>query len=127
MTVVFESAIVPKWRSKTIRFEKVFVSRRPAQPGFVKKGSSVTAAAAAAASAKAVEVEGHEVEQVVADTGNYAQFDLTIESVDVTLSFVKWMNGKGLLENVEVHGVRGVVGTSLLSYLINDRSRTCQI
>lgn len=111
MTVVFESAIVPKWQGKTIRFERVFVSRRPAGAGaggIVRKGSSATAAAAAAAAAVA-ESHGPEKE-VVTDDGNYTQFDLTIESVDVTLSFVKWVNGKGLLENVAMKGVRGVVG-----------------
>jgi len=109
MTVVFESAIVPKWRSKTIRFERVFVSRRPkgAQGNYVRKGSSVTAAAAAAA---ATQVTGRRQKEEAIDDGNYTQYDLTIESVDVTLSFVKWMNGKGLLENVEMRGVRGVVG-----------------
>jgi distribution and morphology protein 31 len=109
MRVVFESAIVPKWRGQTIRFERVFVSRRPkgAQGNYVRKGDSLTAAAAAAAAAQEME-RPKEVE--VDDDGNYTQFDLTIESVDVTLSFVKWMNGKGLLENVEMHGVRGVVG-----------------
>ena len=66
----------------------------------------MTAAAAAAAAA----VAEQENEEVVTDDGNYTQFDLTIESVDVTLSFVKWMNGKGLVENAEVRGVRGVVG-----------------
>lgn len=114
MTVVFESAIVPKWQGKTIRFERVFVSRRPAGAGTrgnVRKGSSATAAAAAAAAAVA-ESYGSEKE-VVTDDGNYTQFDLTIESVDVTLSFVKWMNGKGLLENVAMNGVRGVVGITL--------------
>ena len=111
MTVVFESAIVPKWQGKTIRFERVFVSRRPkgAQQGnYVRKGSSVTAAAKAAEAAAVAERENEEA--VITDDGNYTQFDLTIESVDVTLSFVKWMNGKGLVENVAVRGVRGVVG-----------------
>jgi Yeast mitochondrial distribution and morphology (MDM) proteins len=109
MTIVFESAIVPKWQSKTIRFERVFVSRRPAgaHGNYVRKGSSVTAAAAAAAAA---ETDKDQNVEVIADDGNYTQFDLTIESVDVTLSFVKWMNGKGLVENVAVRGVRGVVG-----------------
>jgi hypothetical protein len=109
MTVVFESAIVPKWRGKTIRFERVFVSKRPAraQGNYVRKGSSVTAAAAAAAAAEA---DRSQTEEIVTDDGNYTQFDLTIESVDVTLSFVKWINGKGLVENVAVRGVRGVVG-----------------
>src|SRR5947207_10840585 len=116
ITLIFERAIVPKWQGKTIRFERVFVSRRPkeAQQGNnVRKGSSVTAAAMAAEAAAVAERENEEA--VVTDDGNYTQFDLTIESVDVTLSFVKWMNGKGLVENVEVRGVRGVVGIHLIA------------
>jgi mitochondrial distribution and morphology protein 31 len=113
MTVVFESAIVPKWKEKTIHFEKVFVSRRPAgQQGIssVRKGSSATAAAAAAAAAVA---EARHNETIPHDDGNYTQFDLTIDAIDVTLSFVKWINGKGLVENVYMKGVRGVVGMSM--------------
>ena len=34
---------------------------------------------------------------------------MTIDTVNVTLSFIKWWNGKGLLKDVEVKGVRGVV------------------
>lgn len=34
---------------------------------------------------------------------------MTINSVDVTLSFYKWWNGKGMLKDVEVRGVRGVI------------------
>jgi distribution and morphology protein 31 len=125
MTVIFESAIVPKWRGKTIRFERVFVSRRPkgaVRGNYVRKGSSVTAAAAAAAAA--AEDADRDHEQVVTDDGNYTQFDLTVESVDVTLSFVKWMNGKGLVENVEVRGVRGIVGIYLPSHYVT-KSRSC--
>jgi distribution and morphology protein 31 len=40
---------------------------------------------------------------------NYTQFDLSIDTVNVTLSFAKWFNGKGLLRDVGVKGVRGVV------------------
>ena len=50
--VVFESAIVPKWKDGVITFKNVFVSRRPGQgAGDVVKGSSKTAAATAAAAA----------------------------------------------------------------------------
>jgi mitochondrial distribution and morphology protein 31 len=108
MTIVFESAIVPKWQGQMIRFERVFVSRRPkgTHRNYVRKGSSATAAAAAAA---AVADRGHEEEEAD-DDGNYTQFDLTIDSIDVTLSFLKWVDGKGLVENAQVRGVRGVVG-----------------
>lgn len=71
----------------------------------MSKGSSVNAAAAAAAERKTESEGGYGEEE---DT-NYTQFDLTIGTVNVTLSFVKWWNGKGLLRDVEVKGVRGVV------------------
>ncbi|KXT07970.1 hypothetical protein AC579_6922 [Pseudocercospora musae] len=115
LKVVFESAIVPKWGDGVIRFNKVFVSRRPGNDKSqraVTQGSSATAAAAAAASAQAgmenqniATVEHTEVE----DDGNYSQFDVTIESVEVSLSFAKWFNGKGLLRDVGISGVRGVI------------------
>lgn len=47
--------------------------------------------------------------QATEDDGNYTQFDLTISEVNVTLSFSKWWNSTGLLKDVEVKGVRGVV------------------
>ncbi len=108
--VVFESAIVPRWKDGVITFHNVFVSRRPGQGKTkVRKGSSITAAAAAAAERQA-ELEGRDkVEEEEPEDTNYTQFDLTIATVNVTLSFVKWWNGKGLLRDVEVSGVRGVV------------------
>ncbi|KAK5652072.1 hypothetical protein OQA88_10848 [Cercophora sp. LCS_1] len=119
LTVVFESAIVPKWGDGVITFRNVFVSRRPGQiRSTVKKGSSNAAAEAAAARQAEHEAtvglfassdEDETVEIIEEDDGNYTQFDLTIDTVNVTLSFVKWWNGKGLLKDVEVKGVRGVV------------------
>ncbi|KAK4041386.1 mitochondrial distribution and morphology proteins-domain-containing protein [Parachaetomium inaequale] len=106
LTVVFESAIVPKWKDNVITFRNVFVSRRPGQGrSTVKKGSSNAAAEAAAA--RKADQETALVEEE--DDGNYTQFDVTIDTVNVTLSFIKWWNGKGLLKDVEVKGVRGVV------------------
>ncbi|OJJ47430.1 hypothetical protein ASPZODRAFT_114092 [Penicilliopsis zonata CBS 506.65] len=112
--VVFESAIVPKWRDGVITFKNVFVSRRPGQgTGNVSKGSSKTAAAAAAAAASSESSNLETANQrPVAGEGedtNYTQFDLSIDTVNVTLSFTKWFNGKGLLRDVEVKGIRGVV------------------
>jgi distribution and morphology protein 31 len=71
----------------------------------VSKGSSSNAAAVAAAE------RGPDKELLVVeeDDGNYTQFDVTLNTVNVTLSFVKWWNGKGLLKDVEIKGVRGVV------------------
>ncbi|KAI9809869.1 MAG: hypothetical protein M1825_000302 [Sarcosagium campestre] len=110
--VIFESAIVPKWGSGVISFTNVFVSRRPGQgKAKVSKGSPITAAAAAATFARRGDHEDEEEE----DT-NYTQFDLNIKTVNVTLSFAKWFNGKGLLRDVEVKGVRGVVDRTAVHY-----------
>jgi distribution and morphology protein 31 len=114
--VVFENAIVPRWGSGVIRLNNVFVSRRrqtDKSKRSVTKGSSTTAAAVAAAEAKAEreKKDGYVIEASTEqeDDGNYTQFDVTIESVEVTLSFAKWFNGKGLLRDVEIRGVRGVL------------------
>ncbi|KAL6868931.1 Mitochondrial distribution and morphology protein 31, mitochondrial precursor [Amphichorda felina] len=104
VTVIFESAIVPKWRDGVISFRNVFVSRRPGQmTSSVSKGSTDAAAVAAARGAQ-LESPDHEE-----DDGNYTQFDVTIANVNVTLSFLNWWNGKGVLKDVEVKGVRGVI------------------
>ncbi|KAH6629816.1 mitochondrial distribution and morphology protein-domain-containing protein [Boeremia exigua] len=101
--VVFETAVVPKWKDGVISFRKVFVSRRPGQGrGKVSKGSQTSAAAEAAIAAK----DG--VDVVEEDT-NYTQFDVSMDTVNVTLSFSKWWNGKGLLKDVEIKGIRGVI------------------
>ncbi|PYI23334.1 hypothetical protein BO99DRAFT_470764 [Aspergillus violaceofuscus CBS 115571] len=111
--VVFESAIVPKWRDGVITFKNVFVSRRPGQgTGNVSKGSSKTAAAVAAAAALGGEPSHELPDQRTSsdeEDTNYTQFDVSIETVNVTLSFTKWINGKGLLRDVEVRGIRGVI------------------
>ena len=104
--IVFESAVVPKWKDGVITFKNVFVSRRPGQgQASVSKGSSISAAAAAAS---AKPNEAVQVKKEEEDT-NYTQFDVTINTVNVTLSFARWFNGKGLLRDVEIKGVRGVV------------------
>ncbi|KAJ5524895.1 hypothetical protein N7494_011545 [Penicillium frequentans] len=105
--VVFESAIVPKWKNGVITFKNVFVSRRPGQgTGHVSKGSSKTAAAAAAARGETGLEDPLASEE---EDTNYTQFDVSLETVNVTLSFTKWLNGKGPLRDVEVKGIRGVI------------------
>lgn len=125
--VVFESAIVPKWGDGVITFKNVFISRRPGQgAGKVSKGSPSTEAAAAAAAATAeklkdsgetvsISPKGDEEEE---DT-NYTQFDLSLGTVNVTLSFTKWFNSKGLLRDVEIKGVRGVIDRTSVHYTGN--------
>jgi mitochondrial distribution and morphology protein 31 len=103
LTVIFESAIVPKWNDGVISFRNVYVSRRPGQTkSSVSKGSASTAAAAAAA-------ENEKKGTTEEDDGNYTQFDVSLSTVNVTLSFAKWWNGTGPLKDVEIKGVRGVI------------------
>ena len=123
--VVFESAIVPKWNDGVITFKNVFVSRRPGQgTGRVSKGSQSTAAAAAFAAASVdrardsgdASIFGLSPDSEEAEDTNYTQFDLSIDTVNVTLSFTKWFNSKGLLRDVEVKGVRGVIDRTNVHY-----------
>lgn len=117
--VVFESAIVPKWRDGVITFKNVFVSRRPGQgTGKVSKGSPSTAAAAAAAADRARDSAGTGAAGTVdeEEDTNYTQFDLSLDTVNVTLSFTKWFNSKGLLRDVEIKGVRGVIDRTSVHY-----------
>lgn len=122
--VVFESAIVPKWGDGVITFKNVFVSRRPGQgAGKVSKGSPSSEAAAAAAVARAEKLKdsgetisiGANSDEEEEDT-NYTQFDLSLDTVNVTLSFTKWFNSKGLLRDVEIKGVRGVIDRTSVHY-----------
>lgn len=116
VTVIFESAIVPNWKNGVIAFRNVFVSRRPGQvKSSVSKGSSDAAAVAAAGRQSQPSVSSN-----VEDDGNYTQFDVTIANVNVTLSFVNWWNGKGLLKDVEVNGVRGVVDRTSVHWPTED-------
>ena len=94
--VVFETAVVPKWKDGVISFRNVFVSRRPGQGhGKVIKGTQTEMAEAAAVLAQQEkDVPGGTVEvaEPEEDT-NYTQFDISIDTVNVTLSFfevVQW-------------------------------------
>lgn len=71
----------------------------------MSKGSSKTAAAAA------FQEMDHPRQQNDEETedSNYTQFDVSIDTVNVTLSFTKWFNSHGLLKDVHVKGIRGIV------------------
>lgn len=123
--------MVPKWKDSRISFRNVYVSRRPN----VKGGAALPGDAGQRAAARLLaghhpayhDISYHEDEDhhgVVtessgdhipeenhADAGDgWTMFDLDIDSVDVTLSFARWLDGKGLIKNATVKGVRGVVG-----------------
>ncbi|KAH3684090.1 hypothetical protein WICPIJ_004939, partial [Wickerhamomyces pijperi] len=118
LTVVFESAIVPDWRDGKISFNKCFVSKRPKN----KKRNVFEKGLQAEAIAEAIQnIEGEDTE--VFDDGNYTQFDLTIDQVNVSLSFSKFFNGRGILGEVEVHGMRGIVDRTHVVWDPDDDAR----
>lgn len=102
LTVTFEHAIVPGWSDGKISFKKCFVSRRPKLSKRFLKGSQ------AEAFAKSMDQSDRIAEEAI-DDGNYTQFDLTMEEVNISLSFSKWMNGTGIVDTMEIKGLRGVV------------------
>lgn len=117
VTIIFESAIVPKWKDSRISFKNVYVSRRPPSTT-VQTRRRIDHAAAVG-----YDVSNHpsnyypigeeEEDDVLPTTDdedwNVSQFDLNIDSVDVTLSLWRWLDGKGLVEDAVVKGVRGVL------------------
>lgn len=102
LSVIFENAIVPGWKDGKITFKKCLVSRRPKLSKKFIKGSQQS-------------IENQEI-----DDGNYTQFDLSIEEVNITLSFNKWVNGKGIIDTMELKGIRGVVDRTHVYWDVND-------
>lgn len=52
---------------------------------------------------------GQEQDQDDGRQTNFSMFDLNVDSIDVKLSFRRWWDGKGLVEDAVVEGVRGIV------------------
>ena len=106
VTVVFESAIVPKWGfaggASKIVFKNVYLSRGPTKaelgvlpPPPVQEDDPT-------------EDELEQRERMA----KWTHFHLSIDTVEVSLSLARWLDGKGLVNEAAVTGVRGVVGTS---------------
>jgi mitochondrial distribution and morphology protein 31 len=123
VTIIFESAIVPKWKDSRISFKNVYITRRPKVDAdmHVKSGRAVHAAALG------YDVSNHPANHTIDDEEEdankhqhadedikWSMFDLSVDSIDVTLSLWRWLDGKGLVKDAVVKGVRGVLGARLL-------------
>ncbi|KAF8937422.1 Mitochondrial distribution and morphology protein 31, mitochondrial precursor [Dissophora ornata] len=107
--VKFEAAIVPNWKDGRITLRNVVMSKRAEDPIsshlIGHKGEDHSG-------------HGHEhdhdgvdhasITEEEIDT-NFTMFDLTIDQIDVTLSAKQWLDGKGLIEDASIKGVRGVI------------------
>ncbi|KAG9220474.1 hypothetical protein CCMSSC00406_0003930 [Pleurotus cornucopiae] len=115
VTVIFESAIVPKWKDSRISFKNVYVSRRPSSS--LAREQTYSAHKAAVGYDVSNHPANHHVEdedddhrrQQIEDDSGWAMYDLDIDSIDVTLSLKRWLDGKGLIEDAVIKGVRGVL------------------
>ncbi|GAA5973196.1 hypothetical protein JCM21900_005814, partial [Sporobolomyces salmonicolor] len=110
--VVFESAIVPKWGifgegGSKIVFKNVYISRGP-----VKGELGVLPVLGDEGGEEETEEEARLREMVA----QWTHFHLSIDTVEVSLSLRRWLDGKGLVENASVRGVRGVVERSHIVY-----------
>ncbi|KAF9981392.1 Mitochondrial distribution and morphology protein 31, mitochondrial precursor [Mortierella antarctica] len=106
--VKFEAAIVPNWKDGRITLRNVVMSKRAEGPSTdtstSHKGEDHSG-------------HGHEHDDASDHQGttseeidtNFTMFDLTIDEIDVTLSAKRWLDGKGLIEDACIKGVRGVI------------------
>lgn len=120
ITIRFESAVVPKWKDSRLSFKNVYITFRP--PDGRRKSANGHAAYHAGSG---YDVSNHPSNHRVGDEDddgvlnieppedwNWSMFDLTVDSIDVTLSLARWLDGKGLVKDAVVKGVRGVLGIS---------------
>lgn len=127
--IVFESAIVPKWKDSRISFKNVYITRRPDAINKARADKDV-----GHSHARGYDVSNHPANHVYTDDDddslleelpqedtNYSMFDLSVDSIDVTLSLTRWLEGKGLITDAVVKGVRGVLGTCFAPF-----HSTCQ-
>ena len=115
VTVVFESAIVPKWKGSRISFKNVFISRRPRDISLPLSQAVLGKRAAARMDVGHGPALFHEEDDLPLSLENeedlnYSMFDLNVDCIDVTLSLTRWLDGKGLVKDAEIKGVRGVLG-----------------
>ncbi|KAJ3316653.1 Mitochondrial distribution and morphology protein 31, mitochondrial precursor [Blyttiomyces sp. JEL0837] len=93
--ITFESAIVPRWREGTIRLKNV----------------SAICTGDTWQSRKAREKRERGLGELLEGEVdlNWTYWDLHVDSVDVTLSLWRWLEGHGIIQECKMNGVRGVV------------------
>lgn len=117
---------MPKWKDSRLSFKNVYVTRRPSNAPRPRPDSNVGHDIA-----RGYDVSNHpanhglvgEEEDILpiietSEDTNYSMFDLTIDSIDVTLSLARWLEGKGLVTDAVVKGVRGCLGQYFDSFVI---------
>ncbi|GAV27355.1 hypothetical protein PMKS-000820 [Pichia membranifaciens] len=112
MTVSFENAIVPDWNYGTIQLKNCVVSRRPKVVKVIERVEK-------SVDGKVLNTSYEEA----FDDGNYTQFDLTINEINVSLSFWRWISGKGFIDTASFKGIRGIVDRTHVVWKKDDDPR----
>lgn len=97
VNISFESAIAPQWKDGAIRFKNVSIVRnketqRQHLEDYLHRKHGFHG-----------QLNDEEVD------GNFTYFHLTIDAMDVSLSFWQWLEGRGWLKECAMKGVRGIV------------------
>ncbi|KAI3630660.1 hypothetical protein MIR68_012095 [Amoeboaphelidium protococcarum] len=61
-------------------------------------------------------IEQHSSNEDNSDALNVAYYDVTIDRIDFSLDFVRWIDGKGLIRTLDVDGVNGTVNKRHVVY-----------
>ncbi|RKP13817.1 mitochondrial distribution and morphology protein family 31/32, partial [Piptocephalis cylindrospora] len=127
VTFHFESAIVPAWREGRIRLSRVTATRGPIPiiqelPKDLSSSSSTTHTPQTASqhhgtvddgAGHRMPVEEHlPPDHFIEYDQNLTQVNLFIEQCDVTLDLLRWLDGKGLVRDCSMSGVRGEMDRS---------------
>ncbi|KAF9580889.1 Mitochondrial distribution and morphology protein 31, mitochondrial precursor [Lunasporangiospora selenospora] len=106
--VKFDSAIVPNWKDGKITLRNVVMSKRAEVPDRDAEQAGHKGEDHSGQGHEHEESERtHPTEEEI-DT-NFTMFDVTIDQIEVTLSAKRWLDGKGLIQDAVIKGVRGVI------------------
>ena len=100
---------MPRWGASTITLRNVFVSRRPTTLADANQ-SEKSETAPAAFLTSSISPDTYLATPRAESIDNYTMFDINLDEVEVTLSIMRWLDGKGLVKDAKVKGVRGVIG-----------------
>lgn len=123
--VVFDSAILPNWKDGKIRFNNVRIYRMPRSEhekferhaALLNAGEEIPPEEIPSQNHIEVNMDDDPLAGVELDEDEknnevlrkWMWYDLVIDRVEVTLSLIRWMDGKGLVQSADIQGVRGVV------------------
>ncbi|KAF9976600.1 Mitochondrial distribution and morphology protein 31, mitochondrial precursor [Actinomortierella ambigua] len=106
--VKFDSAIAPNWKDGKITLRNVVMTKRAIDPS---TGEPIRDQAVHVGEDHSGHGHEHDISDMTEEEidTNFTMFDLTIDEIHVTLSAKRWLDGKGLIQDASIKGVRGVV------------------